>query len=63
MALTAESDLYIEIKWTDIGIESRTFEDVVITDFEVLDTGARIAETYNCVRTLLNKVFMDGFEG
>jgi len=45
------------------GIESRTFEDVVITDFEVLDTGARIAETYNCVRTLLNKVFMDGFEG
>lgn len=63
VALTAESDLYTKIKWTDIGIESRTFEDVVITDFEVLDTGARIAETYNCVRTLLNKVFMDGFEG
>jgi hypothetical protein len=38
----------------------------LISDFEVLDTGARIAETYDCVRepepTSNDALFRDGFE-
>ena len=62
VALTAESDLYTENSWQDLGIESRTFQGVAITDFEILDTGPRIPETYECVRTLPDWLFADGFE-
>jgi len=57
VALTAESDRYTATSWADLGIDSRLFDQttgaaaVEITDFEVLDTGARIAETYDCVRS------------
>jgi serine/threonine-protein kinase len=71
ITLTAESDRYTDTKWADLGIDSREFdltpgaEDVAVTDFEVLDTGPRIAETWECVRTVLPEplVFADGFEG
>lgn len=71
IALTAESDLYTTTKWTDLGIGSRVFDqtpgalDVDITDFEVIDTGPRIAETWECVRSVLSDpaLFTDGFEG
>lgn len=70
IALTAESDLFTDTSWADLGITSRVFDqtsgaaDVMITDFEVLDTGPRIAETYDCVRTVVTPsvVFADGFE-
>jgi len=70
ITLTAESDLYMTTKWSDLGIDSRVFDqtpgaqDVTINDFDVLDTGPRIAETWECVRsdTPLPKLFMDGFE-
>jgi serine/threonine-protein kinase len=62
IALTAESDLYTENSWQDVGIEPRTFQNVEVTDFEVLDTGPRIPETYDCVRTLPDGLFADGFE-
>jgi hypothetical protein len=38
---------------------------VAVTDFEVLDTGPQILETYDCVRTNIvdnDAVFQDGFE-
>ncbi len=70
ITLTAESDRYTTTKWADLGIDSRVFDltpnaqDVSITDFEVVDTGPRIAETYDCVRAGPPPagVFADGFE-
>ena len=56
VALTAESDLFTTHTWADVGVSSRTFDQEVagspvrIQDFAVLDTGARIIETYDCVR-------------
>lgn len=57
IALTAETDLYTTTKWADLNIGSRVFDTtagaaaVTVSDFEVIDTGARIGETWNCVRT------------
>ncbi|WP_146151900.1 hypothetical protein [Ahniella affigens] len=70
IALTAESDRYTTNSWASVGINSRTFDQtsgatkVQITDFQVLDTGPRIAETYNCVPTVLplETLFANGFE-
>lgn len=70
ITLTAESDLYTDTKWDDLEIGSRVFDqtpgalDVDITDFAVIDTGPRIAETWECVRSVLPdpKIFSDGFE-
>ena len=56
IALTAEADLYTTHTWSSLGIGSRTFDQQVagtpvrIQDFEVIDTGPRIVETYACVR-------------
>ncbi|MEM7048875.1 MAG: hypothetical protein AAF604_04410 [Acidobacteriota bacterium] len=69
VALTAESDLFTTTRWSDLGINSRVFDltagaaKVLATDFEVLDTGPRIGETYDCERTTIPLViFADGFE-
>jgi len=70
ITLTAESDLYTDTKWAELDIDSRVFDltpgaqDVDITDFEVIDTGPRIAETWECVRSVLPDPadFRDGFE-
>lgn len=68
VALTAESDLYTETTWAELGIGSRLFDqtpgatDLAIGHFEVLDTGARIAETYECERAPDPWIFDDGFE-
>ncbi|MGD8440362.1 MAG: hypothetical protein PVG53_07485 [Holophagae bacterium] len=69
VALTAESDLFTTTSWADLGIDSRVFDltpgatAVTIDHFEVVDTGARIAETYDCVRTTVEPwLFADGFE-
>lgn len=68
VALTAESDWYTTAKWAELGIDSRTFDSyapaVSVTDFQVLDTGPRIAETYDCVRSAPpdGPLFADGFE-
>ena len=72
VALTAESDRFTTVKWADLGISSRTFDQqvpaakVLASDFEVIDTGARIAETYDCVRepepSASELVFQSGFE-
>lgn len=69
VALTAESDLYTTTTWDELGIDSRVFDltagatQVLATDFEVLDTGPRIGETYACERTTIPvALFADGFE-
>jgi serine/threonine-protein kinase len=70
VALTAESDRYTTNTWASLGIGSRVFDqtpgaqDVLISDFAVLDTGPRIAETYECERSqpALDPLFANGFE-
>ncbi|WP_257388588.1 hypothetical protein [Tahibacter caeni] len=70
VALTAESDRYTTHSWSEVGLDSRVFDQtpgarvVAIGDFQVLDTGARIAETYDCVRTTVvaDTIFVDGLE-
>jgi serine/threonine-protein kinase len=70
IALTAEADDFTTAKWSDLGITAQTFysgsagQDVAITDFAVIDTGPRIAEDFNCVRTVVpfDILFSDGFE-
>jgi len=70
IALTAESDLYTTTKWSDLGIDSRVFDltpsaqDVTVNDFAVIETGPRIGETWECVRSVIPSanIFADGFE-
>jgi hypothetical protein len=70
VALTAEDDRYNTNTWASLGIDSRVFDltpgaqDVLASDFEVLDTGPRIAETYECVRSepQVDLLFANGFE-
>ncbi len=71
IALTAENDRYTTHTWAELGINSRVFDqspgalDVAASDFEVIDTGPRIAETYECVRSepSFDALFADGYEG
>ncbi|HQW82515.1 MAG TPA: hypothetical protein PLQ74_11670 [Pseudomonadota bacterium] len=71
IALTAQADTFTTAKWSDadLQISSREFDqtagaiDVNLNHFEVLDTGAQILETYDCVRTNVTAtLFSDGFE-
>lgn len=69
VALTAESDLFTETTWAELGMDSREFDQtpsattVTINDFVVLDTGPRIAETWDCVpNNLVPGIFANGFE-
>jgi hypothetical protein len=74
IALTFESDRHTTTQWTTLGITPQIFWNgtdgnrtpVRVTDFAVIDTGARIAETYDCVRSPVvvgNTIFYNGFEG
>jgi hypothetical protein len=72
ITFTAQNDQFTTTKWADIGIGPRVFDQTPgaailrVSDFEVLDTGARIAETYNCVREAVppsvELIFASGFE-
>lgn len=74
IALTFEGDTFTTAKWADVGLDdSRIFRDggvgpaLLVTDFEVIDTGPRIPETYECERTDIvpepdSRVFRNGFE-
>jgi serine/threonine-protein kinase len=72
IALTAENDRYTTAKWDDPGINigSRVFDStagatkVLATDFAVIDTGSRIGETFDCVRSQpsTDGMFANGFE-
>jgi serine/threonine-protein kinase len=51
VALTAASDQFRSVTWADVGLEPRDLDAIQPTDFEVIDTGAPIVLTYDCVRT------------
>lgn len=72
IALTFESDRHTENDWASLGITPQIFWNgsagnrtpLQVTDFAVIDTGARIAESYECERTVLpaSPLFANGFE-
>jgi len=72
IALTFESDRHTENDWNSLGITPQIFWNgstgnrtpLQVTDFSVIDTGARIAESYECARTVLpaSPLFANGFE-
>jgi serine/threonine-protein kinase len=50
VALTAASDTYTTHKWAALGIDSHSLFGVAVSDMEVVDLGATIPLTYDCVR-------------
>ena len=60
IALTAQSDRYTATSWADVGIGPHSMTDLEVTDFDIIDTGAEIALTYDCVRS--HPILLDGFE-
>ncbi|UXI69418.1 hypothetical protein [Tahibacter amnicola] len=70
IAISAESDRYTTHTWAELGIGSRVFDQtpgarvVVPADFQVINTGPRIAETYDCERTVVadDVIFANGFQ-
>ncbi len=49
VALTAQSDRFTTAKWSGL-LGSRELEAIQVSDFEMIDGGARIAYTGDCVR-------------
>ena len=72
IALTFENDRGTSAKWNDLGIGPHIFWNgasgstpVQVSHFEIIDTGARIGETWECVRstvTATDMIFKHGFE-
>jgi hypothetical protein len=50
IALTFGSDKHSQAKWSGLGITSQTFNNIGVDQFEVVDLGAEIKVTYDCVR-------------
>jgi hypothetical protein len=50
IALTFADDRLSANKWASLGIGSSSFSAIQVSDFEVVDLGAEIPLTFNCVR-------------
>ena len=50
IALTFSDDRLSTAKWSALNITSQTFNNLAVGDFDVVDLGAEIALTFNCVR-------------
>jgi hypothetical protein len=50
IALTAQNDADTAVKYADVDFTARDLQSLDVTDFEVVDGGARIPLTYACVR-------------
>jgi hypothetical protein len=50
VAFTFGDDRLNTAKWATLGIDSMAFNTITPDDFEVVDLGAEIALTDNCVR-------------
>ena len=53
IALTAQADTYTTAKWSGL-LGSNDLSSIKVTDFEMVDGGARIPLTLDCTRTPLN---------
>jgi hypothetical protein len=50
IALTFADDRLSTARWADLGIAPRTFGNITVADFEVVDLGPEIPLTFECVR-------------
>jgi hypothetical protein len=50
VALTARDDRFTTHKWSEVSFDSHSLQAIVAADFEVVDFGAVIPLTYDCVR-------------
>ena len=50
IALTFADDRLSAAKWSSLGINAGTFATIGASNFEVVDLGAEIPLTFNCVR-------------
>ena len=50
LALTAENDLLLETSWDEVGLDTFSLEALRATDFEIVDTGERVDDDWNCQR-------------
>jgi Bacterial Ig-like domain len=50
IALTFGDDRLATAKWATLGIDSHTFNSIGVGNFDVVDLGAEIPLTYDCVR-------------
>jgi hypothetical protein len=50
VALTARDDRFTTHKWSEVGFDSHSLQAITAADFEVVDFGAVIPLTYDCVR-------------
>jgi hypothetical protein len=48
--LTFADDLLSTAKWTNLGISPQTFNSIRVDNFDVVDLGAEIPLTYDCIR-------------
>jgi hypothetical protein len=48
--LTFADDRKTTAKWADLGIDSNSFSDITVDQFEVVELGPEISLTYECVR-------------
>jgi hypothetical protein len=48
--LTFADDRTSTAKWADLGIDSNSFSDITVDQFEVVELGPEIELTYDCVR-------------
>lgn len=72
IALTFETDRGTTAKWNDLGIGSQIFWNgaggstpVQVSHFEIINTGPRIGETWECVRSVVtaaDAIFRHAFE-
>ncbi len=72
IALTFETDRYTTAKWNTLGITAQTFWNgaggstpVLVSHFEIINTGPRIGETWDCVRSTVvvsDLIFANGFD-
>lgn len=51
IALTGASDERSSVKWSDLGIDSRSLKAIEVTDMEVVDLGEPITWNGGCVRS------------
>jgi serine/threonine-protein kinase len=50
IALTAQNDADTKAKYPELGFDTHSLDGLLVTDFEVLETGKLIPVTYDCVR-------------
>jgi serine/threonine-protein kinase len=50
IALTAESDAFAEHTWEEVGVGDYSLSSIDATDFEIIDTGASVYDSWDCQR-------------